>query len=145
MKLIFLKKMKELFLLERKSIFHLKDLSSKSMVVFSSSVYLLLFKYSFVVIFMIISLLWLIWIKIWLLNYILLFVRIFPGFLNHSFFMNSRTSKSSQLFSQRSKSPNKGKQGKDHDDTSLFLQCPICGLNVSIIRIIIKKRLSNHW
>lgn len=145
MKLIFLKKMKELFLLERKSIFHLKDLSSKSMVVFSSSVYLLLFKYSFVVIFMIISLLWLIWIKIWLLNYILLFVRIFPGFLNHSFFMNSRTSKSSQLFSQRSKSPNKGKQGKDHDDTSLFLQCPICGLNVSIIRIIIKNRLSNHW
>ena len=145
MKLIFLKKMKELFLLERKSIFHLKDLSSKSMVVFSSSVYLLLFKYSFVVIFMIISLLWLIWIKIWLLNYILLFVRIFPGFLNHSFFMNSRTSKSSQLFSQRSKSPNKGKQGKDHDDTSLFLQCPICGLNVSIISIIIKNRLSNHW
>ena len=145
MKLIFLKKMKELFLLERKSIFHLKDLSSKSMVVFSSSVYLLLFKYSFVVIFMIISLLWLIWIKIWLLNYILLFVRIFPGFLNHSFFMNSRTSKSSQLFSQRSKSPNKGKQGKDHDDTSLFLQCPICGLNVSIIRIIIKNRLLNHW
>ena len=145
MKLIFLKKMKELFLLERKSIFHLKDLSSKSMVVFSSSVYLLLFKYSFVVIFMIISLLWLIWIKIWLLNYILLFVRIFPGFLNHSFFVNSRTSKSSQLFSQRSKSPNKGKQGKDHDDTSLFLQCPICGLNVSIIRIIIKNRLLNHW